>query len=141
MPFVNHYRAGEVYPNGRSTLGILLTAPADGGRYPIEHPFVRREVERISATLGLDHPLTDDLDEHVVLDPRYYGAGGEPHGALYGAARPPWASGPFHRPAYHDPSRPWLWRVGASVHPGGGIPAVLGGAMIAVTRLLRSVPA
>ncbi|CAQ01079.1 phytoene desaturase family protein [Clavibacter sepedonicus] len=138
MVFVNQYRAGEVYPNPRSTVGILLTAPADGGRYTAEHPFVRREVDRVSSAMGLDGPLTDLLDEQTVLDPRYYGEGGEPHGALYGAARPPWLSGPFHRPSYNDPWRPWLWRVGASVHPGGGIPAVVGGAMIAVTRLLKS---
>jgi len=141
MVFVNQYRAGEVYPNAHSTVGILLTAPADGGRYTAEHPFVRREVDRVSRAMGLDGPLTDLLDEQVVLDPQYYGGGGEPHGALYGAARPPWLSGPFHRPSYNDPWRPWLWRVGASVHPGGGIPAVVGGAMIAVTRLLRSHPA
>ena len=141
MVFVNQYRAGEVYPNQRSTVGVLLTAPADGGRYTAEHPFVRREVDRVSAAMGLDGPLTDLLDEQLVLDPQYYGTGGEPHGALYGAARPPWLSGPFHRPSYNDPWRPWLWRVGASVHPGGGIPAVVGGAMIAVTRLLKSTPA
>ncbi|PZE84018.1 NAD(P)/FAD-dependent oxidoreductase [Curtobacterium sp. MCBD17_032] len=141
MVFVNQYRAGEVYPNTRSTVGVLLTAPADGGHYTTEHPFVRREVDRVSRAMGLDRPLTDLLDEQTVLDPGYYASGGEPHGALYGAARPPWQSGPFHRPSYNDPWRPWLWRVGASVHPGGGIPAVVGGAMIAVTRLLRSNPA
>lgn len=141
MVFVNHYRAGELSPNPHGTVGVLLTAPADGGRYTIDHPFVRREVDRVSATLGLDGPITDLLDDHVVLDPQYYGAGGEPHGALYGAARPPWQSGPFHRPSYNDRWRPWLWRVGASVHPGGGIPAVVGGAVIATTRLLRSNPA
>ncbi len=94
----------------------------------------------MSAALGLDRPITDLLDDHVVLDPQYYGTGGEPHGALYGAARPPWQSGPFHRPSYNDRWRPWLWRVGASVHPGGGIPAVVGGAMIATERLLRANP-
>lgn len=141
MAFVNLGRPGAVHPNGRSTVGLLLTAPADGGRYTLEHPFVRREVERISGVLGLGSPLTDLLDEHVVLDPRHYGTFGEPHGALYGAARPPWLSGPLHRPSYSDPWRPWLWRVGASVHPGGGIPAVLAGAMISVRRLLRATPA
>lgn len=140
MAFVHLARPGEGTAQRRSTVGLLLTAPADGGRYTLEHPFVRREVERISATLGLGAPLTDLLDEHVVLDPQYFGAFGEPHGALYGAARPPWLSGPFHRPSYRDPWRPWLWRVGASVHPGGGIPAVLAGAMIAVRRLLRAAP-
>jgi phytoene dehydrogenase-like protein len=136
MAFVNHYRAGEVYPNERSTLGILLTAPADGKGYTLEHPFVCREIERISTTMGLHAPLTDGMGENVVLDPAYFGSFGEPHGALYGAARPLWMSGPLHRPAYRDRRTPWLWRVGASVHPGGGVPAVLGGAMISVSKLL-----
>ncbi len=78
---------------------------------------------------------------NIVLDPQYYGSFGEPHGALYGAARPLWMSGPLHQPAHHDLRTPWLWRVGASVHPGGGIPAVLGGAMIAVSKLLAKHPA
>ncbi|MFG6444675.1 phytoene desaturase family protein [Microbacterium sp. P06] len=141
MTFVNHYRAGEIYPNDRSTLGVLLTGPADGGEYTLEHPFVRREIERVSTTMGLDAPLTDGMVESVVLDPQYYGSFGEPHGALYGASRPLWMSGPLHQPAYRDLRRPWLWRVGASVHPGGGIPAVLGGAMIAVSKLLAKNPA
>lgn len=141
MAFVNHYRAGEVYPNERSTLGILLTSPADARGYTLEHPFVRREIERISTTMGLDAPLTDGMVDDVVLDPQYFGSFGEPHGALYGIARPLWMSGPLHRPAHHDLRTPWLWRVGASVHPGGGIPAVLGGAMIAVSKLLAKHPA
>lgn len=141
MAFVNHYRPGEIYPNKRSTLGILLTAPADGGDYTLEHPFVRREVERISTTMGFDAPLTDAMVGSTVLDPQYFGSFGEPHGALYGAARPLWMSGPLHRPGYRDLRAPWLWRVGASVHPGGGIPAVIGGAMIAMSKLLASHPA
>lgn len=141
MAFVNHYRAGEVYPNGRSTLAVLLTAPADGREYTAEHPFVRREVDRISAAMGLDAPVTDGMVDSTVLDPRYFGSFGEPHGALYGAARPLWMSGPLHRPPHHDVRTAWLWRVGASVHPGGGIPAVLGGAMIAVSKLLARHPA
>lgn len=141
MTFVNHYRAGEVYPNGRSTLAVLLTAPADGRAYTLDSPFVRREVERVSQVMGLDAPLIESLSDAVVLDPRFFGSFGEPHGALYGASRPLWMSGPLHRPAHHDLTRPWLWRVGASVHPGGGIPAVLGGAMIAMSKLLAKHPA
>jgi phytoene dehydrogenase-like protein len=140
MAFVNHYRAGEVYPNDRSTLAVLLTSPADGAEYTLDHPFVRREIDRISTTMGLDGGLTDSLIDPVVLDPRYFGTFGEPHGALYGAARPLWQSGPLHRPAHHDGRARWLWRVGASVHPGGGIPAVLGGTMIAVSKLLARNP-
>lgn len=137
MAFVNHYRAGEVYPNDGGTLALLLTAPANGREYDLEDPFVGREVGRISRAVGLRGPATALFGEHVVLDPGYFGEWGSVGGALYGEARPFWRSGPLHRPRYNDRRRPWLWRVGASVHPGGGIPAVLGGAMISTGRLIR----
>lgn len=137
MAFVNYYRAGEVYPNDGGTLAILLTAPANGREYGLEDPFVRRELERVSRTVGLERPATDFFAEHRVLHPGYFGGWGSSGGALYGEMRPFWRSGPLHRPRYNDRARPWLWRVGASVHPGGGIPAVLGGAMISTNRLLR----
>ena len=139
MAFVNYYRAGEVYPNDGGTLAVLLTAPANGRAYGLEDPFVEREIARVSRAVGLSGPATDYLGEHEVLDPRYFGAWGSTGGALYGAARPFWRSGPLHRPRYNDRRYPWLWRVGASVHPGGGIPAVLGGAMISTGRLLRTL--
>ena len=137
MAFVNHYRAGEVYPNDGGTLALLLTAPANGREYDLEDPFVEREVGRISRAVGLRGPATDFFGERVVLDPGYFGEWGSVGGALYGEARPFWRSGPLHRPRYNERRRPWLWRVGASVHPGGGIPAVLGGSMISTGRLIR----
>lgn len=137
MAFVNHYGAGEVYPNDGGTLALLLTAPANGREYGLDDPFVGREVERISRAVGLPGPATDFFGRSLVLDPGYFGEWGSAGGALYGEARPFWRSGPLHRPRYNDRRRPWLWRVGASVHPGGGIPAVLGGAMISTGRLLR----
>jgi phytoene desaturase len=136
MAFVNYYRAGHVYPNTKDTVAVLLTAPADGRHYTLESPWVRSEVNRISKALGLSRPIDESFEEHVVLDPHYFGEWGGLGGALYGATHPFWQSGPFHAPAYSSPLRPWLWRVGASVHPGGGIPAVLGGALIATRRLL-----
>jgi phytoene dehydrogenase-like protein len=139
MAFLNYYRGGEIYPNEGGTLALLLTAPANGREYGLEDPFVRREIERVSAAAGLQEPVTRYFGEYEVLDPGYYGAWGSAGGALYGAERPLWRSGPLHRPPYKDRGRPWLWRVGASVHPGGGIPAVLGGAMISTGRMLRSL--
>jgi phytoene dehydrogenase-like protein len=139
MAFLNYYRGGEIYPNEGGTLALLLTASANGREYGLEDPFVRREIERISAAAGLREPVTRYFGEHEVLDPRYFGTWGSAGGALYGAVRPFWRSGPFHRPLYNDRRRSWLWRVGASVHPGGGIPAVLGGAMISTGRMLRSL--
>jgi phytoene desaturase len=139
MAFLNYYRGGEIYPNDGGTLAVLLTAPANGREYGLEDAFVRREIERVSAAAGLREPATRYFGEFEVLDPEYFGAWGSAGGALYGAVRPFWRSGPLHRPLYNDRSRPWLWRVGASVHPGGGIPAVLGGAMISTGRMLRSL--
>jgi phytoene desaturase len=138
MAFLNYYRGGEIYPDG-GTLALLLTAPANGREYGLEDPFVRREIERVSVAAGLREPATTYFGEYEVLDPGYFGAWGSAGGALYGAVRPFWRSGPLHRPLYNDRRRPWLWRVGASVHPGGGIPAVLGGAMISTGRMLRSL--
>ena len=137
MAFVNHYGTGEVYPNDGGTLALLLTAPANGRQYGLEDPFVEREIGRISRAVGLQKPAKASFGEHLVLDPGYFGERGSTGGALYGEARPFWRSGPLHRPRYNDRRRPWLWRVGASVHPGGGIPAVLGGAMISTGRLIR----
>ncbi|HET9965165.1 MAG TPA: NAD(P)/FAD-dependent oxidoreductase [Rubrobacter sp.] len=139
MAFLNYYRGGEIYPNDGGTLALLLTAPANGRKYGLEDPFVRREIERVSVAAGLQEPATTYFGEYEVLDPGYFGAWGSAGGALYGAMRPFWRSGPLHRPLYNDRRRPWLWRVGASVHPGGGIPAVLGGAMISTGRMLRSL--
>ncbi|WP_407691041.1 phytoene desaturase family protein [Rubrobacter marinus] len=139
MAFVNYYRPGEVYPNDGGTLALLLTAPPNGRAYGLESPFVERELGRLGREIGLSRPIEEYLGEHEILHPRYFEGRGAPGGALYGEVRPFWRSGPFHSPRYNDRRRPWLWRVGASVHPGGGIPAVLGGAMISTTRLLRSL--
>jgi phytoene desaturase len=136
MAFVDYYRPGEPYPNRGHVLALGLAAPANGREYGLEDAFVAREVERVSRVIGLPKPATEYFDEHEILHPRYFGAWGSAGGALYGALRPFWMSGPLHRPRYSDRKRPWLWRVGASVHPGGGIPAVLGGAMISTSRLL-----
>jgi len=137
MAFVNYYKAQEIYPNNKPTVAVLLTAPADGGNYDIEHPWVKQEIARISNKLGLKHSITELFEDHIVLDPAYFGSWGAPGGALYGATKPVWQSGPFHNPQYQNPLRPWLYRVGASVHPGGGIPAVLGGAMNSIAPLLK----
>jgi phytoene dehydrogenase-like protein len=138
--FVNHYRLGEVYPtNGLGVLALLLTAPANGSAYDLEDPFVARELERVSRLLKLRKPILEYFGSHAVLHPRYFGEWGSAGGALYGAVRPLWRSGPLHRPSYSDHRRPWLYRVGASVHPGGGILAVLGGALISTGRLLKAL--
>jgi phytoene desaturase len=118
-------------------LALGLTAPANGREYGQEDAFVVGEIGRVSRAIGLPKPATAYFGEHEVLHPQYFETWGSEGGALYGAAHPVWRTGPLHRPRYSDRKRPWLWRVGALVRPGGGIPAVLGGAMISTNRLLR----
>lgn len=139
MAFLNYYKPGHIYPNDKATAAILLTAPANGETFTLESEFVQRELARISSMVGLDENLGDLILDHKILDPSYFAEFGAAGGALYGATRPIWQGGPFHSPGYSSITHPWLWRVGASVHPGGGIPAVLGGAMNSVTRLLKAI--
>jgi phytoene dehydrogenase-like protein len=134
--FLNHYRPGEVYPNEKGTLTLQLAVPASGRDYDLDDPLVAREMRRVEEALALPQPLESYLEDHLVLDPAYFAEWGSAGGAMYGVAHPFWQIGPLHRPPYSDRRRPWLWRVGASVHPGGGVPAVLSGAMISTARLL-----
>jgi phytoene desaturase len=139
MAFLNYYRAHTIYPNDKPVAALLLTAPPNGMSASIEDPFVTKESRRFSDMLGLDRSIIDRMTEHMILDPEYFAGFGATGGALYGAPAPWWRSGPFHTPGYNSPLTPWLWRVGSSVHPGGGIPAVLGGVLIATRRMLRKI--
>src|SRR5919112_4818251 len=130
--FLNHYRPGEIYPNEKGTATLQLAVPASGKGYDLSDPFVRRESRRAEDALSLPRPLEDYLEEHVVLDPAYFAEWGSVGGAIYGVAHPFWQIGPLHRPLYSERRRPWLGGVGGSGHPGGGVPAVLSGAMISM---------
>ena len=140
MTFVNYYLPGGIYDNLLPTVAVLLTAPADGAKNDLTTPWVRAEVDRVSKLIGLNKPIDSYFAEHQILNADYFGGYGHPLGALYGAKNPMWQSGPFHSPGYRSPLRPWLYRVGASVHPGGGIPAVIGGAMNSIAPLIREYP-
>lgn len=139
MAFLNYYRAGQIYPNTKPVAALLLTAPPNGQRFDIADDWVQSEARRFSTMLGLPRVITDMMSDHHVLHPEYFESFGAWGGALYGEPAPWWRSGPFHTPGYNSPRRPWLWRVGSTVHPGGGIPAVLGGVLISTRRMLKKV--
>jgi phytoene desaturase len=139
MAFLNYYRANTIYPNDKPVAALLLTAPPNGMSASIDDEFVQQESRRFSDMLGLDRSIIDRMTDHEILHPEYFASFGATGGALYGAPAPWWRSGPFHTPAYNSRLTPWLWRVGSSVHPGGGIPAVLGGVLIATRRMLRTL--
>ncbi|CAM4370780.1 phytoene desaturase family protein [Deinococcus marmoris] len=134
-------RAGALPPDtlalthaeGRK-LAVLLTAPATARPLGLGHPWVRAQIERVEQILGVPGLLAS-ADEVLALTPGHYAAGGHPGGAIYGAALPVWRGGPFHPQPYR--LTPRLWQVGTGVHPGGGIPAILGGALMVDTLLAR----
>ena len=136
MSFVNYYRKGHIYPNEKATAAFLLAAPATGNPASVSDEWVQSELQRSVDMMGLDAKWSDLVEDYQVLHPEYFASFGATGGALYGAGRAWWRSGPFHTPGYHSLRHRWLWRVGASVHPGGGIPAVLGGALISTGRML-----
>ncbi|WP_345464284.1 phytoene desaturase family protein [Deinococcus carri] len=113
-------------------LAVLLTAPPTALDLGPAHPWVRAQVERVERTLGVPGLLATARDV-TALSPRHYAAGGHPGGAIYGAALPAWRGGPLHPQPYR--LHPRLWQVGTGVHPGGGIPAILGGALMVDTLL------
>lgn len=96
---------------------------------------MRAELDRISKVMGLEVSIDSLFEDKMILTPEYFGEWGSALGALYGKTNPLWMSGPFHNPQYRSIFRPWLQRVGASVHPGGGIPGVLGGTLISLRKL------
>ena len=138
MSFVNYYKTGHIYPNDKPTAAFLLAAPATGQSAAVDDPWVQAELQRSVDMMGIDARWSDLVSDYQVLHPEYFASFGASGGALYGAGRPWWRSGPFHTPGYRSLSKRWLWRVGASVHPGGGIPAVVGGALIATARMIKS---
>lgn len=136
MAFVNYYKTGHIYPNDKPTAAFLLTAPASGESASVTDAWVAAELQRSIDMMGIDAKWSDLVLDYRVLHPEYFQGFGAVGGALYGAGRPWWRSGPFHQPGYRSFAHRWLWRVGASVHPGGGIPAVLGGSLIAANRMV-----
>lgn len=137
MIFVNHYPPQHIYPsNTRAVLSVLLTAPANGHNYALESDWVRGQLEWASGVLGLDlMAILAGCLGHTVLHPQYFAEGGAWGGAIYGDVRSSWQAGPLHQPPHHLARG--MWQVGTSVHPGGGIPGVLGSALM-VDEMIRS---
>ncbi|WP_293911878.1 NAD(P)/FAD-dependent oxidoreductase [Deinococcus sp.] len=120
-----------IHADGRR-LALLLSVPATGQPMDPEQPWVRAQIHRVERALGVPG-LLQQATAVRTLDPAHYAWLGTPGGAIYGRANPLWRAGPVHPQPYRIGAR--LWQVGTAVHPGGGIPAILGGALI-VARLL-----
>jgi phytoene desaturase len=120
-------------PDGAELLYVLVPCPTLEGPvdWTAELPgFRKRVLDRLSR-IGID-----DLDGRIlaetVLTPRDFGARYNlTHGSAFGLAATLFQSGPF-RPTVRSSRYRGLYHVGASSHPGGGVPIVtLSGRMAA----------
>ena len=120
-------------PDGAELLYVLVPCPTleSGIDWRSELPgFRKRVLDRLSR-IGIE-----DLDGRIlaerVLTPEDFGARYNlTHGSAFGLAATLLQSGPF-RPTIRSPHYRGLYHVGASSHPGGGVPIVtLSGRMAA----------
>jgi len=147
MVFCHNYPLGHpINPDPQhAVMAFLLTIPAAQFSPTRLQEFSDQQCRRVAKLMGLASVLPNEnpfkelwLDVPTVLDPAYYGEFGHPSGALYGHLVAPIAAGPFHPVRYQHALR-WLWQVGAGVHPGGGIPGTLGGAIIVSEKILGAL--
>ncbi|GEM47669.1 phytoene desaturase family protein [Deinococcus cellulosilyticus] len=131
MVFVNHYRPHHIYPENRlPVLSIGLTAAPDGQRFDAGHPWLQEQLHRVESVLQVS--IQDKMQDVALLDPFQLSRWGAWGGAIYGRLNSAWRAGPFHVPGHRYRG---VWLAGTSVHPGGGIPATLGGALILHQRM------
>jgi phytoene desaturase len=120
-------------PPGMELLYILIPCPTLEGPIDWEgemSAFRKKVFDRLSL-MGLDH-LESKLLAETVLTPRDFGRRYNlTHGSAFGLAATLLQSGPF-RPTVRSARYRGLYHVGASTHPGGGVPIVtLSGRMVA----------
>ncbi len=120
-------------PDGAELLSILVPCPTlEGGvDWERELPGFRRKVFERLGRVGLDHLEPRILAEAVLTPPMFGARYNLTHGLAFGLAATLLQSGPF-RPTLRSSRYRNLYHVGASSHPGGGVPIVmLSGRMVA----------
>ena len=133
------HTAKSMQGSGLSTVALLITVPAGHAKLESPELYATQQLQRCLGFMG-EPKLQPSAFWHQppkVLDSYYYGSFGHPSGALYGRLVPPHRTGPFHPITHQHGTYPWLFRAGAGVHPGGGIPGALGGAMIVAQKVQR----
>ncbi|HEX9186550.1 MAG TPA: phytoene desaturase family protein, partial [Vicinamibacteria bacterium] len=120
-------------PEGVELLYVLVPCPTlrSSVDWRMEIPLFRKRVLDRLSLIGLDD-LEGRILAETVLTPETFGARYNlAEGSAFGLAATLLQSGPF-RPAIRSPRYANLYSVGASAHPGGGVPIVaLSGRMAA----------
>ena len=135
MSFVSvHPPGSHIYPgNTKATFSLIITTHPDGSDINQLSDLVDSEWERLERR-GFKN-FRSNISEQFCFDPKYYAGFGALGGSLYGPALKAMRAGPFHPVPYKDKLWSKTWHVGTRVHPGGGIPAVLGGVLIGSSKI------
>lgn len=126
-------------PNGHSSLYVLVPVPSQTSGIDWDDlEFKRQFVSQILTQMEQDgfEGLQAAIEWQEVLTPADCEREGLYRGGSFGIAPNLWQSGPF-RPQAQLKTATNGYVVGASVHPGGGIPIVMQSAKIACEELLK----
>lgn len=113
-------------PEGTELLYVLVPCPGldSGVDWPSELPLFRKKVFDRLSRVGLDN-LDGRILAETVLTPETFGSRYNlTGGSAFGLAATLLQSGPF-RPTIRSRRYRGLYHVGASSHPGGGVPIVM----------------
>ncbi|SEN87212.1 phytoene desaturase [Amphibacillus marinus] len=125
----------ESAPAGKSTLYLLIPVPARlrCSEQELDH-FVDEQVNRIEQAQFPN--LKQQIEWQTIRTPRDAEKEGLYGGGSFGVAPLLNQSGAF-RPQFKHPIVKGLYAVGASVHPGGGVPIVMQGARLLVNEIIK----
>ncbi|MFD2670372.1 phytoene desaturase family protein [Marinicrinis sediminis] len=126
----------EAAPEGKSVLYMLVPVPADLGMdWTKEGPRIARQVLALAEEKAFPG-LQENLEWMKIRTPADASADGCYAGGSFGIAPTLTQSGVF-RPQIVPFDVKGLYSVGASIHPGGGIPIVMQGASLLVDHLMK----
>lgn len=132
----------DLAPQGCDALYVLVPVPClqSGIDWKKAAPAFRNVVlDKINAWLGLDLKDEDFVFERMVTPEDWKHQFGLQFGSTFGLA-PTLMQSAFFRPQNRDPTISNLYFVGASTHPGSGIPIVLFSAKNVVQRIQDDLP-
>ena len=127
-------------PAGTELLYVLVPCPtlAAGIDWEREVPLFRKRVLDRLALTGLEDLEADVVAETVLTPATFASRYNLTQGSAFGLAATLLQSGPF-RPAIRSPRWSGLYHVGASTHPGGGVPIVATSGRMAAEAIERDV--
>lgn len=127
----------QMAPKGMDALYVLVPVPnlESGANWEKEKEgFKEKVMEKINRVLKLKISKKDIKVEKIVTPMDWKGDLSLLHGSTFGLS-PTLMQSAFFRPQNRDPKIKNLYFVGASTHPGSGIPIVLYGAKNTVQRI------